>query len=655
MLEPIARDLEEFAAETLAEISCQHQTIRGVTDPDVDWTSVRYAWSSIMLALVTAARYRFEEKTFEERIGDLSPFLHDHADIAHRIHHERCLWTAYHHDFRKLESLLKNWHTEGCDPVWMLRKAALLLEVNRVEESMQILNRMLLAIRENPGDGRSLTGPSREGWALHLVAIFESRYRLWEPEENQAEFPQSFRERNERWVELTALKCDAFGDLKRYEEDVTEKPHRTKRLPFDLGVQQGESYTFSNARYNRWIAAHRAIRLYEIAGLAVADSHLLELAAETLAAHHPELATRLVLRISNYDQDATLTHVFSRTRVAAMPTELAIRLAQACRDIIEYAIPRMAAEYSWPIAAEDRLRVALEVLSRLVLRLEPETVHEILSRSLAYYQTEAIARHSWMAGPIRNLLARSWEALPNEHRATLAFDLLGAPIVGLDIDIQPDLQYRYPDPGELLDDDCLPPALTTSNESHRQQIFSILLRGLQAGGEPRRRASRRVASNVFREQLTPAQTQQIARALWNEAYADSDQLPGETSFRDWVFILLPEPEPGIAERRFRQKWLASSHRAHKDSPEPAEVLWQVGDAIRGLKAHMRPLSLSEDDKSYLTDVIEQWLDTDIQPYAISHAFPLLLRQYRRPVFQAIYGLQEILTELRLPESIADKL
>ena len=655
MLEPISSDLEKSAVEILAEIDCQHQTINGVADSDVDWNGVRQAWRSVTLALVTTARYRFEQKTFDERIDALSPFLHDHPDIAQRIHHEHCLWTAYHLDFRNLESLLKNWQTEGCDPVWMLRKAALLVEVNRVEESIQLLNRMLLAIRENPGDGRSLTGPSREGWALYLVAIFEGRYRLWESEEDQVEPPQSFKEWDERWVELTALKCDAFGELKRYEEDITGKPERVKRMPFDLGVQQGKSYASSNAQYNRWVAAHRAVRLYEIAGLATADSHILELAAQTLAVRHPELAARLVLRISDYDQDATLTHVFSRTRVAAMPADLARTLAQACKNIIEYAIPRMATEPFWPIAAEGRLRVALEVLSRLVLRLEPNTVQDVLSRSLAHYQTEAIARHSWMSGPIRNLLRRSWEALPKEHRAARVFDLLGAPIVGLNIDIPPDFQNGYPDPGEFLDDDCSPPARTADDESHWQQIFSLLVRGLQAGGEPRKRASLRVASKAFQEQLTEAQAPQIAQALWSETYTDSDGLPSETSLRDWVFILLPAPEPKIAEQRFRQKWLTPSHKAQNNSPEPADIFWEVGNAIQGLKAHQQRLMLSENDKSYLTDVITRWLDTEIPNHAIRHVFPLLRQQYQRPIFQAIYGLQSILPEINLPESIGDKL
>ena len=111
----------------------------------------------------------------------------------------------------------------------------------------------------------------------------------------------------------------------------------------------------------------------------------------------------------------------------------------------------------------------------------------------------------------------------------------------------------------------------------------------------------------------------------------------------------------IAEQRFRQKWLISIHGARNDPSEPAEILWQVGDAIRGLKARQQPLILSDDDKSYLTNVVARWLDIEIPHHAMHHAIPLFARQYQRPILRAIFGLQSILTEINLPESIGDKL
>ena len=58
----------------------------------------------------------------------------------------------------------------------MTRKAALLIETNRNDNAVQLLNRALLSIRENPGDDRSVAGYSREGWALWLALPFEQEF-----------------------------------------------------------------------------------------------------------------------------------------------------------------------------------------------------------------------------------------------------------------------------------------------------------------------------------------------------------------------------------------------------------------------------------------------------------------------------------------------
>jgi len=58
------------------------------------------------------------------------------------------------------------------------------------------------------------------------------------------------------------------------------------------------------------------------------------------------------------------------------------------------------------------LRVALEALSRLVLRLPPERAEAIFKQALNYYRIEVVAKHPWLEKSANHLLARSWEALP---------------------------------------------------------------------------------------------------------------------------------------------------------------------------------------------------------------------------------------------------
>ena len=194
-------------------------------------------------------------------------------------------------------------------------------------------------------------------------------------------------------------------------------------------------------------------------------------------------------------------------------------------------------------------------------------------------------------------------------------------------------------------------APTCEDEGRWQEIVGLLVRGLQAGGEARRRAALRIASVAFRERLTEPNESQIAQALWSSSYTDSQGLPGETELYDWVFLLLPQPEPGMAEERFRRKWLVPDLTSLDDTPSVHDILLQVGRAIGGLRVNQRRLDLSEDEVSYLIEAIRKWVDTPI-PH---HAIPYFERQIREPIVEAIDGLRSILTEIEVPEGVADQL
>ena len=194
-------------------------------------------------------------------------------------------------------------------------------------------------------------------------------------------------------------------------------------------------------------------------------------------------------------------------------------------------------------------------------------------------------------------------------------------------------------------------ARTHDNEGRWQEVVSLLTRGLLAGGEARRRASIRISSVWLRQQLTESEAMQIAEALWSETYTDFDSLPRETDTFDWAFILFPQPKPGIAEQRFRQKWLVSKPKSQGDTQDLHDVLFQVGKGIGGLRVNGLTLELSEEEKHYLTEIIKQWLN---EPIPI-HIDPYFDHQHRSSIVQAIDGLRSILTEIAIPASTAVKL
>ena len=254
-----------------------------------------------------------------------------------------------------------------------------------------------------------------------------------------------------------------------------------------------------------------------------------------------------------------------------------------------------------------------------------------------------------MEAPVRNLLNRSWETLPEDRRTARALDLLNAPIVGLD-NFKAD-SNNYPDPGDLLQDALPPPTRTDDNESRWQKIVSLLVGGLHTGGEARKRASLRIAPMVFWGRLAEAESSQVAQALWIEKYTSPNDLPGETLLFDWAFLLFPEPELGLAEQCFRRKWLTANSTPQGNAPNLDDILWQVGKAISGLKNRRRLLDLSEDERSYLTEVVKQWSDTPVPV----QGFPFTANQPDEPTRRALKGLPSILAEILIPESIGEKL
>ena len=210
-LVPISSNLESAASDALQSVDCKARTIDGIADTTVPWDEIREAWRHVALVLVTAARHDFKQTLFDQRVEVLSPFLNDDPDIAQRIHHEHCLWAIYSMDFQALEGLLDDWETANTDPVWMLRKAALLVETNQVDEAIKLFEDAFSHIRKILDDDRSVAGASRESWALFWAMACEMD-SFWK--ERIESFDRS--RFHSRWRELASRKCDVLEEKKRF-------------------------------------------------------------------------------------------------------------------------------------------------------------------------------------------------------------------------------------------------------------------------------------------------------------------------------------------------------------------------------------------------------------------------------------------------------
>ena len=660
MLEPLSDTLTATVQTILDEIDCQKRQLAGAVDYTAEWKDIRVAWRDLMMALLTAARQNFDRPLFDSRIEALQPFLNDHPDVLQKICHEKCLWALYSLDFPTLEQLLKEWCPEKCDPIWMTRKAAILIEIYRNNEAKSLLEQSLSIVRETPHNDTDLGYPSREGWMLWSAAAFEKRFL--ESSEEIKSAPPVFN----RWKQLTSLQCNAFQQKRELLESLYHDKHKKddQSPSFDLDVRRVSGVRFSDARYKQLISATRAVRLSEVAGLppsvsisgmdTIIASDILAPAAEIHADINYELSFRLSLRIAKSENDNTFRRIWSRYRIAFIPMEEVYALYNIVNDVIDYAMPKVTQDTDpqnklWI----TRLRVALEALSRLVLRLPPEYVRNVFyERGLRYYHNANTINHPWLYKVIDNLLFRSWEALPKSLRVNFVFDILKSPLAGLD-GFMTSQSIDLHDPAELIINDkgLKPPKRDENTENQWLDIINLVERGLSAGGEARKRASLRFVPLYQWNILYDSESNRIAQVLWDKTYTEPDSLPSNTLLLDWFFLLLPEPEIGLAEERFRKKWFSTNKL--EDEKKLNKFLWDLGTSFANLRKEQKPLTLTECEHLNLINLVEEWAN-----FTTSTAEPFLEEDpYYR--YYGLLGLAFMLPELSLlsdtPKKIYNKI
>ena len=635
LVEPVESELEDAADRALDLNDLLSPPIGRAFGSTMDRKEIEQHWRVIAMLLIAVARHRLDRDAFERRIALVESHFGDDVEVSNGIRHERCLWHALALDYAALKDMLAAWDTSDCNPMWAIRKAALVFESGQEREARVLVEDGLAAIRGLQRDDKSLATYSQEGWALWSTLRIED-FRL-----------------PARWDELTAVKGNARLEM-LYLGNALEGKSLSRPPPFDIGARESTAIVFSGAR--REATAYRAVRLSEIAGLAptansmVVASAVLVRAAQILSRSAPELAVRLVIRAGQTSGDMAIGHVLSRTQVAMLPSTVATQAAASCERVIEYAFPMLISEgpISFPGFWAGRIEVAMEALSRLVVRLDTDGASNVFGYALRLYRNEYIAGKPALGNAIRNLMTRAWSALPHDRRRDFWATLLGTPMVGLD-------GFRawsshYPEPSDLLDFVSMANR-TADNEEEWLGAVELVIRGLTAGGEARKRAAKRVATTALRRNLTGPEAQRVAAALWSSSYLGRDGLPGETEIWDGVLMVLPEPEPGLAMQRFRAKWLGDETVVGQGGVGLEDVFHAVGVATWRMLQEGNPFDFLDTEIERLIELFKQWLELPIR--RAQH--PLAGYEYQQSVSRALDGLAMVLGELELPSAMSSRM
>ncbi|WAC29243.1 SIR2 family NAD-dependent protein deacylase [Ancylobacter sp. SL191] len=507
-------------------------------------------------------------------------------DLPAIVMYERCLFARDRLDFAFVaENLTK---IDGDDPVWGLRRAALLYWVGDTEGAQRTVGAAARDLRTRVlRDPDSIALRSRLAWAKMLV-----RSLRWEDD------GALFAELNgldrlamrdyDPWAELRALESEVEAGLRKRLEARQIEPS------FDTGAYRDNRNTlkFGNAAGVTPLSELR--HLAETAGLPIRTRHVnllgtsladaLRLAFEPTAAWYSAfLATR-----PSHSKGPIEIHL-GRIPIARLGLEAVVELRKRLEHAVTYWHARVRKRFD-SIGDIDALRLYVEALSRVTAIDDADTAKAHARLAVEMGSDEAL-NHWWLNEPIGNLLKRSLDAVPSSERAELSSELLKFPMAVEKDAGGPSMSWYNPGPD----------AYRFVRRSESEAIFdtrvAAFLQHLAPGGLSRAEATIRLFYLYENGQLSSSQISSFAAALWEGVPETGTALPKGTNLFSHAFLSAPAPPNIDVHSRVYAHLFAADGSESKADPE------ELVATVSGRRNHLRP---NENDAARLFDNVTKW-------------------------------------------------
>ncbi len=362
--------------------------------------------------------------------------------------------------------------------------------------------------------------------------------------------------RSEVWpTQYAAAQCDPWREFEHFDRGTREVAERTREaaieeIPlFDAGERQVRSDGWWHR--SDWLRPHEELRrLADHVGLPPAIGMMdivggrMSQAVQAAPDSTPAGIWAAVLALRSRS-GGLLDQRFSRIEVARLPAPRVGELTERLRASIEFGRTRLWLSKAGYSAWLERVCVHVELLSRLVVRLTTDQALETFrwATTLAHNSQWT---HWWLYEPLHHLLRRSLEATPVAERGTIALDVLRLP---LPAEKDPHgNEEHWPELCDLISPDGV--RVTRGGREWDRRVTE-LIDGVRAPGHHSRTcAILRLSLLHRRHLLKTAEQQGFAAALW--ALRDTpDGLPSVSNLYPNIFLELPAPEEGSAEKAFQ--------------------------------------------------------------------------------------------------------
>ena len=501
-------------------------------------------------AIVREARHRRSWSEFDARI-ELLYKLNDCRATVEAVY-ERCLKAR---DELEYEFVAENVdRITGSDPVWLLRRAALTVDVMDNGIATKLVHQAYHEIRKRRAQNpRNIWLLSREAWALWLVWLARVGSELYVPAKQQ-DWPHDYR----------VNETDPRDEIRRI-DGVIASGERQKAFELWRRRPKFDAGTYEISIIPVGSNAHRPVNdltyIMECVGVPFHFNHVDALgsrfarALNSLGRHHPiDTSDLLQGTIANRVND--LDSHLSRVAVARLPLNDVRNAICKIRSAIEFGKGKltnpqqnggMNTNTLWTI----RINELIELLSRFSMRLQGDDALNV-ARFGTSLSRELLSSDGRFFDGLNNLISRSIEALePTEHHK-VALDVLRLPLGSeLGQSVVPNASWMKVI--STLDRDAWVIRKKAANDADKAKwsartSFLIDITNDESQKLGRHESFHLLARLFDANVLTDDEVHRFRDAIWK--HTESDSFPSDTGLLPHVFLRLLSSKSNKAQRIF---------------------------------------------------------------------------------------------------------
>lgn len=632
-LYPLPTSRRDDAFDAVGAIDFLNRRVGGSPLPeDAAWDDLELYAEQLAHALARDGRHNLERAVFDRAVRLLRMLGEARPSALHAAVYEECLWDLGLGAKAECEARLRAWTIPDGENLYALRKAGLLAEIGENASACAVLEAVLARVRRTRRrDIDDIAALSLESWALYLALGYAH-----DTTNEYASPGVMARDAFDRWRDLAAVECDAFGDFKALTRELESPPERMgpveRRRGFDLH-HVSRTINLVSGRSTRDRNAFQMVMMCEASGLPprARNTQLaakgLQAAAAILADSEPALAVQLAVRLGSKATDVVLT----RSWVARLGLPVVLQVVSAMRCRIDQLLAE-APQTARRADVAEMIAAAMEITSRLAVRLDGDPLAELFEATLDFYRERSLRQLApWMNGALGTLLDRTLNAMTGDQLLARLPEIFALPLPSEDGGRSEETR-RWLDPVFYLPSWSRTGPSRPPRDARWQGIVTKLLAAAAPGSPDRAAAIGRLFVLHRLQVLRPADAAAFGRVLWARDALGDDGLPQHTGLLPWVLLRMPS-----VEGEARDALVAKISQIAASTADPSGALAEIGDILRGFRREQVPVDLSAELQASLVELVKSWAEARVPPRDLD-----FLSNDEDRAWQAAEGVSDVL-------------